>query len=244
MEYRDIAYGYVSALGFIQLQWDPAGRVRATQVFTGETAVTCEGCDEPIPDDAEPDEVLRRLARCHDQKLFGVWDWWVFATWGTDSMYRRARHGADLRLTADELLAVLLLAARHDSVRLDVRHYEGPRAWDAQLWTARPDSPTSWFGPVAVDAGLARTLLRAAEHLMPSGTATATASTAELLGYLLSTDRETVAYGLDNLSESDAYEIFCFGVLGYDPANPSGVLLHPDLFIQRGNRQRSTFRAD
>ncbi|MEU7149744.1 hypothetical protein AB0B15_17170 [Streptomyces sp. NPDC045456] len=239
MEYRDVAYGYVSALGFIQLQWDPAGRVRAIQVFTGETAVTCEGCNVPIPDDAEPDEVLRRLAQCHDQRLFGVWDWWADATWGTDSMYRRARHGADLRLTAGELLDVLMLAARHDGVRLDVRHYEGPRAWDAQLWTARPDDPTSWFGPVTVDAGQARTLLRAAEHLMPSEGATA-----ETLGFLMSEDREEAAYGLDNLSEGQAYEIFCFGAFGHDPEDPSAVLSRPDLFIQGGTPQRSTFRAD
>lgn len=214
MDYRDVAYGYVSGLGFVQLQWNPDGRVKATQVFTAEIAESCEKCDEPIPDgDADPDEVLRRLARCHDQLLFGHCDWWVYACWGTDSMYRRARHGADLRLTADELLAVLLGAARSDAWRLDVRYYEAPCAWDAYLWAAQPGSTTDWFGPVLVDAGHVRTMLRAADHLMPPSR-----EGAELLARLLSNERAAAFEAVENLTPDVADRILRYAAFGREVA--------------------------
>ncbi|MFE7313833.1 hypothetical protein ACFU7T_12100 [Streptomyces sp. NPDC057555] len=138
--------------------------------------------------------------------LFGEQDGLDFATWGTDSMYRHARHGADMRLTDDELLAVLLTAVRSRAWCVQVFHHLGPATWEATLWPAVP----AWGGyAVKVDAGQVRTMLRTADHLMPPA-----CEGAEVLRHLLSSDRAVASEAVEQLTPRMADRIMRYAAYG------------------------------
>ncbi|AYV29621.1 hypothetical protein ACFWNE_06780 [Streptomyces goshikiensis] len=212
MHYDNLAYGYVPRAGFVRLEWNVDGRVKATRAFTGESMTRCLQHQEPIPPDTGPDELLARLAVCNDHLLFGrtvIYDP-DEVTWGDDSMQRRARHGGDMGITSDDLLRLLQHAALLGRFRIDVTFYEAPAYWAARLWTAAPEGEGEFLGPVSIDAGDVRSMLRTADHLMRGYTRAESA-----LVDLMQKDADRVTQFIDEgLEPEDAEAIMQFAVFG------------------------------
>ncbi|WP_030372874.1 hypothetical protein [Streptomyces rimosus] len=171
MKYQNVAFGYVLHAGLLRLEWSNEGSVRATRVFTGQTTENCQACREGAwwgPHDADPQALLEALVYCNDGDLFGqaVELEPEHCIWGTESMYRRARHGGDLGLGPDGLLELLCRGSLWYWWQIKVENLEGPTYWQAEL---RAEGPRwDWLGPVTVDAGDVRLMLRTASALMPA----------------------------------------------------------------------------
>ncbi|MFD9792362.1 hypothetical protein ACFWXK_15585 [Streptomyces sp. NPDC059070] len=212
MEYRNVAFGYVPQAGYLRLQWNPEGGIRGTRIFTGQTIDLCAGCDFPIPHEAEPEDLFIALAACNEYRLFGEGrtEGWYETLWGDDSMYRRARDGHGLAITSDGLLRVLTTAAKWGRIRVEVERLRGPQFWQARMWVLHPEEDQEpELGPVIVDAGDVRTMLRAARHLMPVG-----GQNADQLDGLMSSDAGQVARVLEDLYMSDADTILSLAIFG------------------------------
>ncbi|GAA0579548.1 hypothetical protein [Streptomyces crystallinus] len=210
MEYRNVAFGYVPQAGYVRLEWSYEGGIRATRVFTGQTMVLCRECDFAIPQDAEPQALFHALAYCNEHSLFGEPATWSHyeALWGDESMHRRARHPHGMGISSDGLLRVLQAAAKLGRIRVEVERLQGPRVWQARMWVRHPDEhQEAELGPVQVDAGDVRTMLRAASYLMPkNGYAEAELSS------LMSPNP---GYAAQELYMDDADVILCLAMFGH-----------------------------
>ncbi|GGP71959.1 hypothetical protein [Streptomyces melanogenes] len=214
-----MAFGYVPQAGYVRLQWNPEGGIRATRVFTGQTMDLCARCDFPIPHEAEPEHLFMALATCNKHSLFGApsaWDRYD-ALWGDESMHRRARHGHGLGITSDDLLRVLETAAKWGRIRVEVEHLQGPQVWQARMWVRHPDEDQeAELGPVVVDAGDVRTMLRAADYLMPKDSYAA----GELID-LMQLDADRITQFIDEeLHPAQADAILCLAIFGGDLYGP------------------------
>ncbi|MFI6685394.1 hypothetical protein [Streptomyces sp. NPDC050485] len=169
MEYRNVAFGYVPQAGYVRLEWNCEGDIKATRMFTGQTMDLCGEAHGPIPEEATPQALFEALAACNGHALFGEPATWsrYEALWGDDSMHRRARHGHGMGITSDSLLKVLQKAASWDRIEIAVEQLQAPAAWQAGMHVPKPHVDGEWFEPVLVDAGDVRTMLRTADYLMP-----------------------------------------------------------------------------
>ncbi|MFK0295456.1 hypothetical protein ACIQU6_33995 [Streptomyces sp. NPDC090442] len=111
-----------------------------------------------------------------------------------------------MRLTDDELLAVLLIAVRSRTWCIHLIHHVAPVAWEANVWPARP---ARGMRVVKLDAGQVRTMLRTADHLMPPES-----EGAEVVGRLLNNDRATASEAVEQLTPQIADRVMRYAAYG------------------------------
>ncbi|MFE7113957.1 hypothetical protein ACFU99_00810 [Streptomyces sp. NPDC057654] len=213
MDYRNVAYGHVPQLGFIELRWNPGGGIRVAQAYTRERVELCDSCAQtPVRPDATPGEILGIAAYCGDGVLFGIRieDIDKAAIWGPESFYRRARNWEDMGISAAGLLAVLHRAAWSPWWRVEAVPFEkGSANWMARLSMADPLTFREFLGPVNVDAGAVRSMLRTAQHLMPED-----CPARGVLDALMTDDPTLAAKALRLLSTRDADMILQYAAFG------------------------------
>ncbi|MFJ4474818.1 hypothetical protein [Streptomyces xanthochromogenes] len=215
MEYRNVAFGYVPQAGYTRLQWNYEGDIKGTRMFTGQT-MDLGGKDYgPIPVDAEPQVLFEALAAYNGHELFGEPPTWCLyeALWGDDSMHRRARHDHGLGISSDGLLTVLQKACSWDRIEIAVEHLQAPAAWQAGMHVPDPCREGEWFDPVLVQAGDVRTMLRAADYLIPEDS-----TVADVVVDLLQPDKARVAKFIEHdLTPLQAEAILEWAIFGYGP---------------------------
>lgn len=215
--YRNVAYGFVPSIGTARVEWSPERGAQLTRVFTDEVVI-CAPDEVPEsdgdPDDPElPDRVLKAIVLSEGFSITGdaFFDGPATATWIDEPGYHYARGNRDIRLSDAQLLRFLSEAADQPWWRCRVEiHEDAARGWYALLRALNPDDDREWLIGHVVEAGDVRTILRAAEHLMP-----ADAEASLSLRLLLSDDSKEARYALQSLQGTyHADTILQYGVFG------------------------------